>query len=89
MRGGGPSSWGHPQAAALQAGDLPGDVEALEDGEAEAVAEADARAEAEDSTGTRSGGEAAAVAEAVEVERLFDAGGLELPGGRPQQAGAA
>ncbi len=88
--GGGPSSWGRPQAAALQAGDPPGAVEAVEDDEAEAVAGADARAEAEAPTGTTSGGEAAAVAEAVEAEKLFDAaGGLELPGEQPQQAGAA
>ncbi len=62
----------------------------MEDDEAEAAAEAVARAEAEAPTGMTSGGEAAAVAEAVEAGRLSDAaGGLVLPGERPQQAGTA
>jgi hypothetical protein len=62
----------------------------VEDDGAEAVAEAGARAEVEAPTGTTSGGEAAAVAEAVEAGRLSDAAdGIEMPGERPPQAGTA
>jgi hypothetical protein len=86
--GGGPSSRCHPQAAAPLACVPPG-VEAGEDVD-EAVAEADARTEAEAPTGTVTDAEAAAVAEAGEAGKLADAaGGRELPGEPPREAGTA
>jgi hypothetical protein len=75
---------------APQAAGPPGGAEAVEDGGAEAVAEAGARVEVGTPTGTRSGGVAAAVAEAVEAERLSGAaGGIETSGERPPPAGTA
>jgi hypothetical protein len=76
---------------ALQARVPPGGAEAGEDDEeAVAVAEAVARTEAEAPTGTVSGGEAVAVAEAGGAGRLSDAaGGREQPGKQPPEAGSA
>ncbi len=76
---------------ALQAAGPPGGAEAVEDdGEAEAAAETGTRAEVETPTGTRSGGEAAAVAEAVEAGRLSGAvGRIGTSGERPPPAGTA
>jgi hypothetical protein len=68
---------------------LLGGAEAGEDDvEAAAVAEAVARTEAAAPTGTLSGGEAAAVAEAGEAVRLSVAvDGREPPGEQPPEAG--
>ncbi len=75
---------------ALQAAGPPGGAEAVEDGGAEAVAEAGARGEVGTPTGTRSGGEAAAVAEAAEAERLSGAvGETGTSGERPPSAETA
>ncbi len=66
---------------------LLGGAEAGEDDE-EAAAVAVARTEAEAPTGTLSGGEAAAVAEAGGAERLSVAvDGREPPGAQPPEAG--
>ncbi len=68
---------------------LLGSAEAGEDDEeAAAVAEAVASTEAEAPTGTLSGGEAVAVAEAGGAERLSDAAdGREPPDEQPPEAG--